>query len=188
MKGYVPQSGRTATAGGDFSHQAMMTWDTIAHVKEKHDIPLVVKGVMHGDDAKRCVDAGVDVIYVSNHGGRQLDHTKACVDALPEVAEAVAGRVPVVVDGGFMRGADVVKGLCLGANFVGMGRFEGLAMAAGGYAGLMQGLKILEQEIRISMALLGASDLAALNASLVERSVPLADPSVLSAFPLIDDY
>ena len=86
-----------------------MTWDTIAHVKEKHDIPLVVKGVMHGDDAKRCVEAG-DVIYVSNHGGRQLDHTKACVDALPEVAEAVAGRVPVVVDGGFMRGADVVKG------------------------------------------------------------------------------
>jgi isopentenyl diphosphate isomerase/L-lactate dehydrogenase-like FMN-dependent dehydrogenase len=87
-----------------------------------------------------------------------------------------------------MRGADVVKGLCLGANFVGMGRFEGLAMAAGGYAGLMRGLKILEQEIRISMALLGAPDLSALNPSLVERSVPLADPSVLSAFPLIDDY
>lgn len=188
MKGYVPMSGRSATAGGDFSHQASMTWDTVAHIKEKHSIPLIVKGVMHGDDAARCVEAGVDVIYVSNHGGRQLDHTKACIDALPEVSGAVAGRVPVVVDGGFMRGADVVKGLCLGADFVGMGRFEGFAMAAGGYAGLMRGLKILEQEIRISMALLGAPDLASLNSSLLERAQPLAEPSVLSAFPLIEDY
>jgi glycolate oxidase len=188
LKGYVPMSGRTATAAGDFSHQASMTWDTIAHVKAKHDIPLVVKGVMHGDDAKRCVDAGVDVIYVSNHGGRQLDHTLACIDALPEVSAAVAGRVPVVVDGGFMRGADVVKGLCLGADFVGMGRFEGLAMAAGGYAGLMRGLKILEQEIRINMALLGAPDLESLNPSLMQRAQPLAESGVLSAFPLLEDY
>ena len=189
MKSYVPMSGRSASAAdGDFSHQASMTWDTIAHIKETHDIPLIVKGVMHEDDATHCVEAGVDVIYVSNHGGRQLDHTMACIDALPEISQAVAGRVPVIVDGGFMRGADVVKGLCLGADFVGMGRFEGLAMAAGGYAGLMRGLKILEQEIRISMALLGVSDLSALNPSLLQRSQPLVEPSVLSAFPLIDDY
>ena len=189
MKGYVPMSGRSASAAnGDFSHQASMTWDTIAHIKGTHDIPLIVKGVMHEDDAARCVEAGVDVIYVSNHGGRQLDHAMACIDALPQVSQAVAGRVPVVVDGGFMRGADVVKGLCLGADFVGMGRFEGLAMAAGGYAGLMRGLKILEQEIRISMALLGAPDLVSLNPSLLQRAQPLAEPSVLSAFPLLDDY
>jgi isopentenyl diphosphate isomerase/L-lactate dehydrogenase-like FMN-dependent dehydrogenase len=182
-------SGRSASAAnGDFSHQASMTWDTIAHIKDTHDIPLIVKGVMHEDDAARCVEAGVDVIYVSNHGGRQLDHAMACIDALPQVSQAVAGRVPVVVDGGFMRGADVVKGLCLGADFVGMGRFEGLAMAAGGYAGLMRGLKILEQEIRISMALLGAPDLGSLNPSLLQRAQPLAEPSVLSAFPLLDDY
>lgn len=189
MKGYVPMSGRSASAAnGDFSHQASMTWDTIAHIKDTHDIPLIVKGVMHEDDAARCVEAGVDVIYVSNHGGRQLDHAMACIDALPQVSQAVAGRVPVVVDGGFMRGADVVKGLCLGADFVGMGRFEGLAMAAGGYAGLMRGLKILEQEIRISMALLGAPDLVSLNSSLLQRAQSLAEPSVLSAFPLLDDY
>ena len=189
MKGYVPMSGRSASAAnGDFSHQASMTWDTIAHIKDTHDIPLIVKGVMHEDDAARCVEAGVDVIYVSNHGGRQLDHAMACIDALPQVSQAVAGRVPVVVDGGFMRGADVVKGLCLGADFVGMGRFEGLAMAAGGYTGLMRGLKILEQEIRISMALLGAPDLASLNSSLLQRAQPMAQPSVLSAFPLLDDY
>ena len=189
MKGYVPMSGRSASAAnGDFSHQASMTWDTIAHIKDTHDIPLIVKGVMHEDDAARCVEAGVDVIYVSNHGGRQLDHAMACIDALPQVSQAVAGRVPVVVDGGFMRGADVVKGLCLGADFVGMGRFEGLAMAAGGYTGLMRGLKILEQEILISMALLGAPDLASLNSSLLQRAQSLAEPSVLSAFPLLDDY
>jgi glycolate oxidase len=189
MKGYVPMSGRSASAAnGDFSHQASMTWDTIAHIKDTHDIPLIVKGVMHEDDAARCVEAGVDVIYVSNHGGRQLDHAMACIDALPQVSQAVAGRVPVVVDGGFLRGADVVKGLCLGADFVGMGRFEGLAMAAGGYTGLMRGLKILEQEIRISMALLGAPDLASLNSSLLQRAQPMAQPSVLSAFPLLDDY
>ena len=123
---------------------------------------LIIKGILDSEDALLAAKTGADAIIVSNHGGRQLDHTKACIDALPEVASAVAGRVPVVVDGGFMRGADVVKGLCLGADFVGMGRFEGLAMAAGGAAGLMRGLKILEQEIRISMALLGASDLASL--------------------------
>ena len=91
MKSYVPMSGRSASAAdGDFSHQASMTWDTIAHIKETHDIPLIVKGVMHEDDATHCVEAGVDVIYVSNHGGRQLDHTMACIDVLPEISQAVA--------------------------------------------------------------------------------------------------
>ena len=82
-----------------------MTWDTVAHIKAKHDIPLVVKGVMHGEDASRCVEAGVDVVYISNHGGRQLDHTKACIDALPDVTRLRGSGtvVPVVVDGGFMR-------------------------------------------------------------------------------------
>ena len=117
LKRYVPLSGRQA-GSGDFQAQARMTWDTVAHIKEKFDIPLVIKGVGVAEDAQRCVQAGVDVVYISNHGGRQLDHTRACIDALPEVAQAVDGRVPVVVDGGFMRGADVVKALCLGARVV----------------------------------------------------------------------
>ena len=95
------------------------------------------------EDAQRCVEAGVDVIWVSNHGGRQLDHTRACIDVLPEVAAAVDGRAPIIVDGGFMRGADVVKGLCLGATAVSMGRFEALAMAAGGKDALVTALEIL---------------------------------------------
>ena len=133
------------------------------------------------------MEAGVDVVWVSNHGGRQLDHTRACIDALPEVVSAVEGRVPVIVDGGFLRGADVVKGLCLGADLVAMGRFEGLAMAAGGAAGLIRGLSIIEHEIRTSMALLGVSGLAGLRPALLERARPLVTPHVLSAFPLLEE-
>ena len=185
LKGFVPPSG-TRVDNPDHAGQSRMTWETVSHIKNDFDIPLIVKGVNVGDDAKRCVDSGVDVVWVSNHGGRQLDHTRACIDALPEVVGAVDGRVPVVVDGGFMRGADVVKGLCLGADVIAMGRLEGLAMAAGGTDALVQALELIEQEIRISMALLGVSELKGLNPSLVERTQPLGTSHVLSAFPLID--
>lgn len=191
LKGWGPPSGSLAGAGAaaasDFSHQARMTWDTVAHVKERFDIPLVVKGVVTREDALRCVETGVDVIYVSNHGGRQLDHSRACIDALPEVVDAVAGRVPVLVDGGFMRGADVVKALCLGARAVGLGRLEGLAMAAGGAPALVRALEILEHEIRTTMALLGAPSLSALHPGLLVPAAPVTVPGVLSAFPLLDE-
>lgn len=186
IKRFVPASGRVA-GGGDFQYQASMTWDTVAHVKDKFDIPLVVKGVNAGEDAKRCVDMGVDVVYISNHGGRQLDHTRSCIDALPEVVAAVDGAVPVVVDGGFMRGADVVKALCLGADVVGMGRFEALALAAGGRPALVKALEILEHEIKTSMALAGVNCLADLNPDLLQRDVSITPPHVLSAFPLLEE-
>ena len=140
---------------------------------------------MDASDAARCVEAGVDVVYVSNHGGRQLDHTKACIDALPDVVEAVDGRVPVVVDGGLMRGAAVVKALCLGATAVGMGRFEGFAMAAGGAPALVQALIILEHEVQITMALLGVRTLEELKSDLVERAEIMAPANVTSAFPFL---
>jgi len=184
LKRYVPLSGRVS-GGGDFNAQAAMTWDTVAHIKETFDIPLVIKGVGVAEDARRCVEAGVDVVYVSNHGGRQLDHTRACIDALPEVVQAVDGQVPVLVDGGFMRGADVVKALCLGATAVGMGRFEGLAMAAGGQTALLQALNILEHEIKTTMALAGVNALEQLGPELLTREAPLAPPHVLSAFPFL---
>jgi isopentenyl diphosphate isomerase/L-lactate dehydrogenase-like FMN-dependent dehydrogenase len=185
-KGFVPPSG-SGSDQADFSYQARITWDTIAHIKSEFDIPLYIKGVNTGDDARRCVEAGVDVIWVSNHGGRQLDHTRACIDALPEVVSAVEGRAPVIVDGGFLRGADVVKGLCLGANVVAMGRLEGLAMAAGGAPGLLRALAIIEQELRPSMALRGVSELSGLRPALLERARPMISPHVLSAFPLLDE-
>lgn len=188
LKRFVPPSG-SQSGSSDFGYQARMTWDTVAHIKENFDIPLIIKGIGVGRDAARCVEAGVDVVYVSNHGGRQLDHTRACIDVLPEVVAAVAGRVPVLVDGGFLRGADVVKALCLGATAVGLGRFEGLAMAAGGAAALEQALQILEHEIHTTMALLGVSRLTELQPDLLERAPAMASAGVLSAFPLLaEDY
>lgn len=185
LKGFVPPSGSQAGSAA-FNYQSTMTWETVAHIKETFDIPLIVKGVSVAEDAARCVAAGVDVVYVSNHGGRQLDHTRACIDALPEVVGAVDGRAPVVVDGGFLRGADVVKGLCLGATAVGMGRLESFAMAAGGGPAIVRALQLVEREIRLTMALLGCSSLDELNPGLLERAAPTAPSTVLSAFPFLD--
>jgi isopentenyl diphosphate isomerase/L-lactate dehydrogenase-like FMN-dependent dehydrogenase len=186
IKRYLPASGRQAGAA-DFGFQATMTWQTVAHIKRSFDIPLWLKGINRGDDARRAVDAGVDVIYVSNHGGRQLDHGRGCIDALPEVVAAVAGRVPVVVDGGFMRGTDIIKGIARGATAIGIGRLEALAMAAGGAAAVQRMLEILEIEIRTNMALLGAASLEELNEEVLEVAPPLAQPRALSAFPLLDE-
>ena len=181
---YVPASGRQA-GSGDFAHQAAMTWDTVAHIKRKFGIPLWLKGINTGDDARRSVDLGADVIYVSNHGGRQLDHGRGCIDALPEVAAAVEGRVPVVVDGGFMRGTDVIKGLARGATAVGVGRLEALACRQ--TVRYVKRAGILEVEIRTNMALLGVRSVAELEPSFLESAVPISAPHVLSAFPLLDE-
>ncbi len=183
LKRHVPASGGQAGAGSQtFNYQSMMTWETVAHIKERFDIPLIIKGVNIAEDAKRCVEMGVDVVYVSNHGGRQLDHTRSCIDALPEVVDTVEGRVPVLVDGGFMRGADVVKALCLGATAVGMGRLEALALAAGGEATVLRMLELVEHEIHTTLALMGVSDIKDLHPGLLERATPMVEPHVLSAF------
>ena len=132
------------------------------------------------------IDAGVDVVYISNHGGRQLDHARACIDSVPEVVAAVAGQVPVIVDGGFMRGTDVLKALCLGATAVGIGRLEGLAMAAGGEPAVLRMLELLEHEILTNMALMGVASVDDLEPSLVVPAPALPNPHVLSAFPLLE--
>lgn len=186
IKRFVPPSGRQA-GGDDFAYQARMSWDTVAHIKDKFDIPLMLKGINVAEDARLAVEVGVEVVYVSNHGGRQLDHGRAGIDALPEVVEAVGGRAEIVVDGGFMRGTDVIKGLCLGADAVGVGRLESLAMAAGGAAGLVNALEILEHEIRTAMGLLGASSAAELSPSLIEPAPPVGPVHALSALPLLDE-
>jgi len=186
LKRHVPASGRRSGAS-DFGNQAKMTWATVEHVKRTFDIPLYLKGVNVADDAKRALDTGADVIWVSNHGGRQLDHCRGCLDALQEVAAAVAKRAPVIVDGGFMRGTDVIKGLCLGADAVATGRLEALAMAAGGAAAVLRALEILEFEIKTNMALLGVASLDALGPELLERAPALPNAHALSAFPLLDE-
>src|SRR2546425_138989 len=150
-------------------------------------IPLVLKGIATAEDAALAVDHGVEGVYVSNHGGRQLDHGRGAVEVLPEVVRAVGGRATVLVDGGFVRGTDVVKAIALGAQSVGIGRLACCGLAAAGQAGLVRVLELLDDEIRIAMALLGVDRLAALDPSYLHPATPVGPPRATSAFPLLDE-
>jgi isopentenyl diphosphate isomerase/L-lactate dehydrogenase-like FMN-dependent dehydrogenase len=126
-------------------------------------------------------------VYVSNHGGRQLDHGRGSADVLPEVVAAVNGRATVIVDGSFMRGTDVVKAIAMGAQAVGMGRLTCCGLAAAGQAGLVRVFELLEEEIRICMGLLGVNRLSALDSSYLHAASPVRPAHVTSAFPLLDE-
>ncbi|MDI5971781.1 alpha-hydroxy acid oxidase [Streptomyces sp. SL13] len=144
------------------------TWETLSQVRQRLDVPMLVKGVLTGEDAELAVAAGVDGIVVSNHGGRQLDCLPGTVDQLPEVVETVRGRVPVAVDGGIRRGADVLKALALGADVVLVGRLTAMALAAGGAAGVYAALSLLRAEFERSMLLAGRRALKDLDRSVVQ--------------------
>lgn len=144
-----------------------VTLAELAWLREKWSGPLVVKGVLSGPDASRCVEVGADAVWVSNHGGRQLDGVAATIDALPGVVAAVAGRAEVYVDGGFRRGSDILKALALGARACMIGRPYVYGLAAGGQAGVETVLRHLMQEIDTALALLGRPSLAHLDATAV---------------------
>jgi isopentenyl diphosphate isomerase/L-lactate dehydrogenase-like FMN-dependent dehydrogenase len=163
--------------------QAGLSWNQVKRYKDKHDLPLIIKGIATPEDAEIAVQHGVAVVYVSNHGGRQLDHGLGSAAVLPEIVKAVNRKAEVWVDGGFMRGTDVVKAIALGAKTVGLGRFTGLALAAGGAAGLVRALEILEDEIRICLGLLGVSSFAELTPRHVVPAPAVALPDTFSAFP-----
>ncbi|GIS82978.1 MAG: hypothetical protein CM1200mP15_16100 [Dehalococcoidia bacterium] len=115
----------------------------------------MLKGITTAEDAAIAVEHDVDVIWVSNHGGRQLDHGLGTMDILPEVMAAVGDKAEVVIDGGVLRGTDVIKAIALGAKAVAIGKLQGWGLAAGGKDGVVRVLEILEEEIRVSMGLLG---------------------------------
>ncbi|HEY4908764.1 MAG TPA: alpha-hydroxy acid oxidase [Methylomirabilota bacterium] len=165
--------------------QAALSWDQVKRFKDTHDIPLILKGIATAEDAAIACEHGVDGVYVSNHGGRQLDHGMGSLAVLPEVVRAVDGRAAVMVDGGFMRGTDVVKAIVLGAHIVGLGRLQCLGLAAAGQAGLERALELLEEEIKICLGLLGVASYRQLDRSFVREAQSVADPDALSAFPLL---
>jgi glycolate oxidase len=176
-------AGRRRVAGRKF--QMELDWRAIDRIKKQYKIPLIIKGIATAEDAKLAVEHGVEWIYVSNHGGRQLDHGRGSMDVLPEVVDAAAGRARIMIDGGFYRGSDVVKALALGADLVGMGRMQCYALAAGGAAGVIRMLEILEDEVQRSLGLLGVNTFADLNKSYLSLNAPVVTvPSVFSAFPL----
>lgn len=135
------------------------TWDDVARLRDAWPGPVAVKGILHPEDARRAVELGIDAVVVSNHGGRQLDSAPAALDALPAVAEAVAGRAEVILDGGVRRGTDVLTALALGASACMIGRAFLWGLAAGGQAGVARALSIFADEIDTAMALLGVDAL-----------------------------
>ena len=147
---------------------ANLTWDDVTWIRAAAGgVPLLLKGIVRGDDAKRALDLGVDAIWVSNHGGRQLDGAIATLDALADVAAAVGGKCPIVLDGGIRRGTDIVKALALGADAVAIGRPQMYGLAAGGADGVRRVVELLRAELDLAMALVGAPSLAALQPDLI---------------------
>jgi isopentenyl diphosphate isomerase/L-lactate dehydrogenase-like FMN-dependent dehydrogenase len=181
-------AGRRRVTGREF--QAALDWRTVKRIKEQFDIPLILKGVATAEDAAIALDHGVDWIYVSNHGGRQLDHGRASMEVLPEIVAAVAGRAKIMVDGGFCRGTDIVKALAAGADWVGLGRMQCYGLAADGHNGIVRMLELLEDEVKRCLGLLGVTEFAALDGSYLHPALAPTAPHVLSAFPLlhIEDY
>lgn len=157
----VPGQGpmRLVDVNAALSHTAL-TWDDFRWIKELWNGPLVVKGVLRADDARRAVDVGAAAVVVSNHGGRQLDGAPATLRVLPEIAAAVGDRTEVLVDGGVRRGSDIVKAICLGARAVLVGRAYAYGLAAGGAAGVTRALSILQADLERTLRLIGCRSVA----------------------------
>jgi 4-hydroxymandelate oxidase len=151
--------------------KAAPTWRDIEWLRAQTKLPLVLKGVMTAEDAARAIAAGVDGIVVSNHGGRTLDTQPATIDVLPEIAAAVAGRVPVLIDGGIRRGTDVLKALALGASAVLVGRAFMYGLASAGAVGVSHVVRLLRAELEIAMVLTGSADLRAIDSSCVRSTL-----------------
>ncbi|MEU4520924.1 alpha-hydroxy acid oxidase [Amycolatopsis sp. NPDC024027] len=162
-------------SGGNTSHvreivmSAGLNWDHIAWLRSKTKLPVLIKGLLHAEDARLAVHHGVAGIVVSNHGGRQLDTVPATIDVLPEIAAAVGGALPVLLDGGIRRGTDVVKALALGADAVGVGRPIVWGLAAGGREGVSEVLDLLRDDFDQALALCGGRHPADLTPDQVRR-------------------
>ena len=186
ISGYLPPGRRKGHTRVGFQYQAAITWDLVDRIRDKLRIPVIVKGIATAEDARLAVQHGVDVVYVSNHGGRQLDHGQGTIDVLTEVVEAVNGKAEVLVDGGFVRGTDILKAIALGARAVGLGKLQGWALAADGEAGVRRMFEILEQEIRLNMGLLGVTRMDQMNPTCLKAETPVKFADEFSPFPTLE--
>ncbi len=144
-----------------------VTWEDLRWIREQWSGPLIIKGVLTAEDARRSIDEGASAIVVSNHGGRQLDHVPASLQVLPEIVAAVNGQIEVLMDGGVRRGSDVIKAICLGARAVLVGRAYAYGLAAGGPAGVARAIGMLRAEMDRTLKLLGCPAIGALDTSYV---------------------
>lgn len=153
---------------------ASQTWDVLDAIREWSGLPLIVKGVLTPEDARKAVAHGARAVIVSNHGGRQLDGAPASLEALPAIVAAVGDRAEVYLDSGVRRGSDVAIALALGARAVGVGRPVLWALAAGGEAGVARYLELLQEELAVTLALLGRASVRSLDRDSLAPSGPLA--------------
>lgn len=163
-------AGADGVTWGSRGDRLPMTWETVAWLRQNTTLPIALKGILSGEDARLAVDAGVDAVIVSNHGGRQLDGALPAIAALPDVVEAVAGRREVYVDGGVRRGVDILAALALGAHGVLIGRPALWGLAVGGADGVTDLLRLYHEELALAMRLAGRRSLADLDRSLISGS------------------
>ena len=135
-------------------------------------VPLLAKGILTGEDARLCLEHGLDGVYVSNHGGRSLDYSPSTLEVLPEIVDAVGGKAPVLFDSGIRRGTDILKALALGASAVCLGRVPRWGLAAYGAPGVQRVLEILQAELVQAMAYTGRPTLASIDHTLVRTDFP----------------
>jgi isopentenyl diphosphate isomerase/L-lactate dehydrogenase-like FMN-dependent dehydrogenase len=178
MDRWLPPSRR----GSGYEYRAALTWETLDAIKTMAGLPFILKGVATAEDAAIAVEHGVDTIYVSNHGGRQLDHGRATIDMLPEIVRAVGSKAQILLDGGILRGSDVLKAIALGATAVGIGKLQGWGLAAAAQQGLVRVLELLESEITTSMGLLGVTRIDQLTRDYLCPVQPLGPAHEMSAF------
>jgi isopentenyl diphosphate isomerase/L-lactate dehydrogenase-like FMN-dependent dehydrogenase len=174
--------GRRAPGGPQY--QARLNWETLDRIRAIAGMPVIVKGIQTAADALTALEGGIDAVWISNHGGRQLDHARATIDILPEVVRAIGGRIPVIIDGGFMRGTDVIKAIALGADVVAGGKLHAWALGAGGAPALARMLELLRIEIETTMALIGVTSLGEIDQTYIARDTNRAGS--VTAFPLLD--
>ncbi len=179
--GYVPPNVRPDRTR-DRRFRAAMTWEKMAQIKELAGLPFMIKGIQTAADARLAVEHGVDYLWVSNHGGRQVDHGRGTLDALPEVVEAAQGKARVIVDGGVQRGSDILKAVALGADVVALGKLQAWGLAAAGTSGVVQMLEILEDELITSMALCGLPSISQVTPDAVCRAEPVTMPHEMSSW------
>jgi glycolate oxidase len=167
------------------AHRGRADWRLVDKLKKAVKLPLMLKGIATAEDAELCVQHGVDIIYVSNHGGRQLDHGRGAIELLPEVISVARGKAEFIIDGGFVRGTDILKAVARGAAMVGIGKLQALALGAAGERGVLRMLEILETELTINMKLLGLRAITDLDGTYLQPATPVTVPRVLSALPLL---
>jgi glycolate oxidase len=178
---YMPPTQRTRT-NTSRSFQAALTWDTMDRIKDLAGLPFMLKGVQTAEDAEIACEHGVDYIWVSNHGGRQIDHGLGSLDTLPEIVQAVNGRAKIVLDGGVQRGTDILKAIALGADVVALGRLQGWGIAAGGAAGAVRMLEILEDELTCNMGLAGLTSIDQVTSKYVCRTEAVTPAHEMSSW------